>query len=210
MTETKHTPGPWRVYYRKPYVRVIRDRQGTGDPVGSVQICHIAGPESADLWEFNHLRWKADAELIADACNARAAIAQHTGPSPRHAGQGERRPGPRAEAGMSASPQDVIADTLLAEGCGDGEQCDKTTARILAALRAAGYVVERDWQDISTAPRDGTWIWCWHEEKRWRRVGMRSKASGPRWYYSSTGVNAQYADDTPTHWRPLPAPPDAV
>lgn len=80
-------------------------------------------------------------------------------------------------------------------------------ASVDAALRAAGYVVERDWQDISTAPRDGTWIWCWHEARRWRRVGMRSKASGPRWYYSSTGFNAQYADDEPTHWRPLPAPP---
>ena len=76
-----------------------------------------------------------------------------------------------------------------------------------AALSAAGFVVEQDWQPIETAPRDGTWIWCWHEEKRWKRVGMRCKASGPRWYYSGTGFNAEYADDAPTHWRPLPAAP---
>ena len=77
----------------------------------------------------------------------------------------------------------------------------------LAALSAAGWVVEQGWQPIETAPRDGTWIWCWHEEKRWKRVGMRCKASGPRWYYSGTGFNAEYADDAPTHWRPLPAAP---
>lgn len=77
----------------------------------------------------------------------------------------------------------------------------------LAALSAAGWVVEQGWQPIETAPRDGTWIWCWHKEHRWQRVGMRSATSGPRWYYSGTGFSAQYADDAPTHWRPLPAAP---
>ena len=90
-----------------------------------------------------------------------------------------------------------------------GETCGAATVgpEIRAALSAAGWVVEQGWQPIETAPRDGTWIWCWHEEKRWKRVGMRCKASGPRWHYSGTGVNAEYADDAPTHWRPLPAAP---
>ena len=79
----------------------------------------------------------------------------------------------------------------------------------LARALVPGWAVEQDWQPIATAPTNGTWIWCWHAEHRWKRIGMRSKASGPRWYYSRTGFNAQYADDAPTHWRPLPADPAA-
>lgn len=79
----------------------------------------------------------------------------------------------------------------------------------LARALVPGWAVEEGWQPIATAPTNGTWVWCWHAERRWKRVGMRSKASGPRWYYSSTGFNAQYADDAPTHWRPLPADPAA-
>lgn len=79
----------------------------------------------------------------------------------------------------------------------------------LARALVPGWAVEEGWQPIATAPTNGTWVWCWHAEQRWKRIGMRSKASGPRWYYSGTGFNAQYADDAPTHWRPLPADPVA-
>lgn len=130
-----------------------------------------------------------------------------------------------AGVGKMVGAQDVIAAAIWqyeleiagapAQVWQTWSQSDPETAAIyqthagcvLAALSAAGLVVEQGWQPIETAPRDGTWIWCWHEEKRWKRVGMRCKASGPRWYYSGTGFNAEYADDAPTHWRPLPAAP---
>ena len=67
MAESKHTPGPWRALCLKSYTRVIRDSQGPGDETGSVQICHIAGPEESDLRPFNKTRWEADARLLAEA-----------------------------------------------------------------------------------------------------------------------------------------------
>ena len=39
------------------------------------------------------------------------------------------------------SARDVVSDTLLNEGCGDGDQCDATARCVLAALAAAGYAV---------------------------------------------------------------------
>lgn len=69
-----HTPGPWRALCLKQYTRVTRDSQGRGDETGSVQICHIAGPEEADLRPFNKDRWEADARLIAAAPDMKAEI----------------------------------------------------------------------------------------------------------------------------------------
>ncbi len=67
MSETKHTPGPWRALCLSKYTRVMRDRQPMPDETGSVQICHIAGPGDNDLRPFNEDRWEADARLIAAA-----------------------------------------------------------------------------------------------------------------------------------------------
>lgn len=61
------TPGPWRALCKTHYTRVVRDRQARGDQVGSVQICHIAGPAESDLRPFNRERWESDARLIAAA-----------------------------------------------------------------------------------------------------------------------------------------------
>lgn len=70
-----HTPAPWRALCLKDYTRVTRDSQGPNDPTGSVQICHIAGPEDGDLRPFNRKRWEADARLIAAAPTTLEALA---------------------------------------------------------------------------------------------------------------------------------------
>ena len=82
----------------------------------------------------------------------------------------------------------------------------------LAALRAiegAGYKVERDWQPIETAPRDGTWILVYYPR------GVRAVNWGGAYHVPQIGtVNAWclgsvgfLEPDEPTHWRPLPAAP---
>lgn len=69
-----------------------------------------------------------------------------------------------------------------------------------------------EWQDISTAPKDGSTILTWgrlHDDgdsdmgerpivrvSRWRlQVG--------HWYSDCSGSHV------PTHWQPLPSPPEA-
>lgn len=55
-----------------------------------------------------------------------------------------------------------------------------------------------DWQDISTAPKDGT------EILTYRRARLQAVAvwCGDGWYVSD---GAKIKD--PTHWMPLPSPP---
>lgn len=65
------------------------------------------------------------------------------------------------------------------------------------------------WQKIETAPKDGTWVWVFWPTATWPE-------SSPRDIYCV----AQWADDRwvdaddfreftlPTHWMPLPPPPE--
>lgn len=67
------------------------------------------------------------------------------------------------------------------------------------------------WQDIATAPRDGSWVMLWVQPGRldWNTSGsvaIGSFDSGPpavSWV-DEKGVNMR---ETPTHWMPLPSPP---
>ncbi len=61
------------------------------------------------------------------------------------------------------------------------------------------------WQDISTAPKDGTWVFLYHKHAR---IGG--------WYwdggiwnneYLEWGVGEAEPELSPTHWMPLPEPP---
>jgi hypothetical protein len=72
------------------------------------------------------------------------------------------------------------------------------------------------WRPIAEAPRDGRLdgmteqMLCAHAIKRWIRFGRFYPAVG-KWYYSGTSERSQWAqveDDAPTHWMPLPAPPE--
>ena len=96
---------------------------------------------------------------------------------------------------MSASPEDAIVGAAWAALHDDPTVFD--AAMFLAALRAAGYVVERDWQDISTAPRDGTWIITYGAD-----TPISDGFVLDYWPCDEDAWNGN-----PTHWRPLPAPP---
>ncbi len=71
-----------------------------------------------------------------------------------------------------------------------------------------------DWQPIATAPTEprapfDPWLILGHDQKKWIRFGYYYPAC-KRWYYSGTSERTQWAqvmDDAPTHWLPMPAPP---
>lgn len=71
-----------------------------------------------------------------------------------------------------------------------------------AALEASG------WRDISTAPKDGTWVLV---KTPHVTVAARWNSSWPPGFSYSDAHSWHYLahpDAAPTHWRPLPAPPD--
>ena len=71
-----------------------------------------------------------------------------------------------------------------------------------------------EWQPIETAPRDGTHIWVYMEECQ-----IEAWWDGEEWYcvrlalhgcgYCSWRDHASSRDDAPTHWMPLPDPPQS-
>lgn len=70
------------------------------------------------------------------------------------------------------------------------------------------------WQPIATAPKDGTQVWLWWDKKR--RLGRWHEAENPpsiggrfaNWLTDDKGSVS--AVTKPTHWMPLPAPPEAT
>lgn len=93
----------------------------------------------------------------------------------------------------------------------------QTVAALLARLDKA----EEGWQDISTAPRDGTpvdlWARCYDFVSRdsdERRIYGEFRVPGAIWFsgeWSNEDGNSLdldgWSDLTFTHWRPVPAPP---
>jgi len=73
----------------------------------------------------------------------------------------------------------------------------QTADAILSALTAAGLVVEQGWQPIATAPRDGTRVLVCEHDAPLGDVSVDWLDKDGKWLGS------------PTHWRPLPAPPAA-
>lgn len=80
---------------------------------------------------------------------------------------------------------------------------------------------ETGWQDIATAPKDGTLIDVWRGGEFPRRVpdvSWREPTDSEWWVHGGDTIRTPAAtwhdmfgpfgkDDTPTHWRPLPSPP---
>lgn len=80
---------------------------------------------------------------------------------------------------------------------------------ILSALSAAGWVVEQGWQPIETAPRDRR-----KDENRGPPLQLFQRGFAPMtgcWFQmqgQKTGWwNVGGKPFSPTHWRPLPSPP---
>jgi hypothetical protein len=83
------------------------------------------------------------------------------------------------------------------------------------------------WRPISTAPRDGTVVDLWiGEDYGWRRTdcywGVPEHSCGEAgvhcdsdWHgmadcWVDSTFNAPLAEEEPTHWQPLPPPPEAA
>lgn len=92
------------------------------------------------------------------------------------------------------------------------------------AARAALAVVRQHegWRPIETAPRDGTTVLLWgiwageiNGLSNWPTIdigewrGGKSDFLGDDWWQLVTG-DAYAAWMRPTHWRPLPPPPEAA
>lgn len=78
-----------------------------------------------------------------------------------------------------------------------------------------------DWQPIETAPRDGTDVIAWDKkfgarQTQWRNYGTGSPAKaaydrgdGPRGAFVwREPIHNWVQDWRPTHWMPLPDPPE--
>lgn len=104
-----------------------------------------------------------------------------------------------------------------------GEPSQSSLERLPDLLReAADALAAEEWRDIETAPKDGTEVLVWGG-----RYGTRGPVIAhfmrqapedhppidPGWYFWQPHTATRYGtfiqlDTPPTHWRPLPAPPD--
>jgi hypothetical protein len=112
---------------------------------------------------------------------------------------------------MTAPPNDVKAliERLRAVSLDLG--VTSTTSIDSAVLREAADALARfslrpEWQPIESAPKDGTRLWLFfptRDEDDQQQVGWwHDTISGAYW------VNHADSDmPEPSHWRPLPAPP---
>ena len=100
------------------------------------------------------------------------------------------------------SARDVIAGALCMFGTYDTHGRNTEADAILAALHAAGFVVERGWQPIETAPRDGTRFHGWFPPCSQAPKGVVMDVLWSGGWYHPFFIE-------PTYWRPLPTPPEA-
>ena len=105
---------------------------------------------------------------------------------------------------MSA-PATAAIDAALARWL-DNEPaaCAPIRDDILAALAAAGYVVERGWQPIESAPRDRCVLLWWPTTTNSPVIGRFDSG-----IWMTDWGRLSVPHDSPTHWRPLPDPPAA-
>ena len=64
-----------------------------------------------------------------------------------------------------------------------------------------------EWQPISTAPKDGTRVLLSAHDWREPVIGSFRPDTGP-WYHGDEETDLPYGECKPTHWMPLPAPPN--
>lgn len=106
---------------------------------------------------------------------------------------------PVAYLTRKGSEERVVLAKFLAEEEQDNESNGWTAMPLFARSTQ-----NDDWQPMDSAPKDGTTIWvldelygkAWHYECNW---------NGIEWYH---GFGVAWPDPRPTHWRPLPAPPE--
>ena len=82
-----------------------------------------------------------------------------------------------------------------------------------AAKPAPGGPKTREgWQPIETAPKDGRDFLVWNRENRVRKARWYERSSSDLGVslYEGDGVNSFKGGIQPTHWMPLPAPPEPI
>ncbi len=85
--------------------------------------------------------------------------------------------------------------------------------RLVAAIRAS------EWQDIATAPKDGTWVLVYTDKipdegsdvrnicvAQWSDY-LNGGTTEPRWMFAWYDGGFYGDCGQPTHWQPLPSPP---
>ena len=92
--------------------------------------------------------------------------------------------------------------------CGTGCACPKVMSlarAALSALEGGGMVVGKGWQPIETAPKDQfILLWVKEDGSRWL-----AKWQGGNWYgVDELGLTRCSSTYEPTHWHPLPRPPE--
>lgn len=65
-----------------------------------------------------------------------------------------------------------------------------------------------EWQDIKTAPKDGTKILLSCPARRGEYPGVVEKCYWHVWGHASGKWWDWVCPDKPTHWMPLPSPPE--
>lgn len=69
-------------------------------------------------------------------------------------------------------------------------------------------MIERGWQPIATAPKDGTWLLLFRYERDGNRIAEGKWGCGLMGTYGWGGNGWSYPlNNKPTHWMPLPSPP---
>ena len=73
-----------------------------------------------------------------------------------------------------------------------------------------GPKMREGWQPIETAPKDGRDFLVWNRENRVRKARWYERSSSDLGVslYEGDGVNSFKGGIQPTHWMPLPAPPE--
>ena len=85
----------------------------------------------------------------------------------------------------------------------------------VALQRGADALQSYQWRQIETAPKDGTDIMVYFElpdlSKDWMRsVFVYWSKREERWNYSGRAASGYSKCYEPTHWKPLPPPPEGV
>ena len=75
-----------------------------------------------------------------------------------------------------------------------------------------GPKMREGWQPIETAPKDGRDFLVWNRENRVRKARWYERSSSDLGIslYEGDGVNSFKGGIQPTHWMPLPAPPEPI
>jgi hypothetical protein len=69
--------------------------------------------------------------------------------------------------------------------------------------------VSAAWQPISTAPKDGNAIECWHKVwKCWVAVKYTDAPCNNACHWREVTYTTEWPEDAFTHWRPASAAPD--